>query len=191
MKTQEVLVGKSDQLNVLMISDNTIDEVVVQGAYGTAQKRSDLVGSVFQVSAKQLETLPATRIDNLLGGLVPGLSIDPNTDSATGSVRTRYNTRVRGNASLSASNEPLWIVDGTPMYTGNSTNTMPGMSWTVSPLSFINPSDIESITVLKECLCYLYLWSKWCQRCYSCYNKIRSKRTTLCQCLFKVWYLKN
>lgn len=150
MKTQEVLVGKSDQLNVIMISDNTIDAVVVQGAYGTAQKRSDLVGSVFQVGAKQLETLPATRIDNLLGGLVPGLSIDPNTDSATGSVRTRYNTRVRGNASLSASNEPLWIVDGTPMYTGNSTNTMPGMSWTVSPLSFINPSDIESITVLKD-----------------------------------------
>lgn len=57
---------------------------------------------------------------------------------------------MRGEASLNASNEPLWVVDGTPMYTGDRTNLMPGTSYTVSPLSFLNPEDIASVTVLKD-----------------------------------------
>lgn len=85
----------------------------------------------------------------MLDGLIPGVKIDPNTDSPD-NTRARYNVRVRGDASLSASNEPLWVVDGTPIYTGEHTNLIPGMSTTISPLSFINPDDIESITVLKD-----------------------------------------
>lgn len=77
------------------------------------------------------------------------MTIEPNTDAA-GTTRSRYETRIRGEASLSASNEPLWVIDGVPVYTGDRTNQMAGTSYTVSPLSYLNPDDIESITVLKD-----------------------------------------
>lgn len=151
METKEVVVTPELQrLDIkLSPSDVLLKDFVVVGAYGTQQKRSDLVGSAFQVNAKQLETLPVARIDNLLDGMVPGLKIDYNTDLAS-NTRPRYNIRVRGSASLSASNEPLWIIDGVPVYTGDRTNMVPGMSMTISPLSYYNAEDIESITVLKD-----------------------------------------
>jgi TonB-dependent SusC/RagA subfamily outer membrane receptor len=149
MKSQTLATVGSTANAVMKEDANQLQDVVVVGAYGTAQKRSDLVGSAYQVNADQLKGLPQQRIDLLLDGLVPGVKIDPNTNDP-GSPRTRYNVRVRGEASLNASNEPLWVVDGTPMYTGDKTNAMPGTSYTVSPLSYINPEDIESITVLKD-----------------------------------------
>lgn len=141
---------KGSVARVMMKEDATaLQDVVVIGAYGTAQKRSDLVGSAYQVNADQLKGLPQQRLDVMLDGLIPGVKIDPNT-ADPGSPRTRYEVRVRGEASLNASNEPLWVVDGTPMYTGDRTNQMPGTSYTVSPLSFLNPEDIASVTVLKD-----------------------------------------
>ena len=149
MKTLTVPVN-GNTANLTMQEDaNQLQDVIVEGAYGTAQKRSDLVGSAFQVNAEQLRGLPQQRLDVMLDGLIPGVKIAPNTEDP-GSPRTRFNVRVRGEASLNASNEPLWVIDGTPMYTGDRTNMMPGTSYTVSPLSFINPEDIESITVLKD-----------------------------------------
>lgn len=150
MKTKLVALKNRSVINVQMQEDAiSVGDVVIVGAYGTAQKRSDQVGSAYQVGADQLKSLPALRVDKLLDGLVPGMKIDPNTDSPD-NTRPRYNLRVRGDASLSASNEPLWVVDGTPIYTGESTNLIPGLSSTISPLSFINPDDIESFTVLKD-----------------------------------------
>lgn len=150
MKKQEVLIGSQEKIDIKMHSEEQlVDDVVILGAYGTAQTRTDMVGSAYQISSKQIENLPATRIDLLLDGLVPGVKIDPNTDSPD-NTRSRYNVRIRGEASLDASNEPLWIVDGTPVYTGDRTNQIPGMSAAISPLSFMNPEDIESITVLKD-----------------------------------------
>lgn len=150
MKTQTVSVKEKTTVRVVLTDDATaIQDVVVVGAYGTAQKRSDLVGSAYQVNTKQLKYMPQMRIDKMLDGLIPGLKIDVNSDTPDHS-RPRFNVRVRGNSSMSASNEPLWIVDGVPMFTGGSTNLMPGQSYTISPLSFINPEDIESITVLKD-----------------------------------------
>lgn len=149
MTSKEIAVNGPCVLNVSLEADSRIDEAVIIGAYGTKQSREDMIGSAFQVNADQLKDKPKARIDNLLAGLVPGMTIEPNADYAV-STRTRYNTRIRGDASLSASNEPLWVVDGVPMYTGNRTNQMPGMSYTVSPLSYLNPDDIESITVLKD-----------------------------------------
>ena len=149
MKTRNMTVADSmEMLNVRMQSDTDIDAVIVQG-YGRVQKREDLVGSAFQFNAKDLEFKPVTRLDNILDGMVPGMAIQPNSDGPT-SVRSRYDIRIRGEASLSASNEPLWIVDGVPIYTGTGTNTIPGFDSTVSPLSFISPEDVESITVLKD-----------------------------------------
>lgn len=149
MKTTEVMVKEAGRVNVVMKSDNQLDGSVIVGAYGTKQRREDLVGSAFQVNSEKLKDKPKARIDDLLTGLVPGMSIAPNADYAS-STRTRYETRIRGSASLSASSEPIWIIDGVPTYTGSNTNQVPGMSWTVSPLSFIDPNDIESITVLKD-----------------------------------------
>lgn len=150
MRDQEVAVNDQNEINVVMQPDEIfIDDVVVVGAYGKKQNQIDMTGSAFQLNAKDIETLPSGRVDLLLDGIVPGVRIDPNTD-APSSTRTRYNTRVRGEASLSASNEPLWIVDGTPIFTGDRTNMITGMEVSVSPLSYINPEDIESITVLKD-----------------------------------------
>jgi TonB-linked SusC/RagA family outer membrane protein len=149
MKNMSVNVtGETKVLNVKMEEDNSLDAVIIQG-YGRIQKKDDMVGSAYQVNSKDFEYKPLTRIDNILDGMVPGLSIEPNTDSPT-TTRTRYNTRIRGEASLSASNEPLWIIDGVPVYTGTGTNIVPGMSYSISPLTFINPDDIASFTVLKD-----------------------------------------
>lgn len=150
MQKEEVEVGDLTRLDIqLQPSTVLLDDYVVVGAYGTSQKRSDLVGSAYQVDAKKIQDLPAVRIDNLLDGMVPGLQIDYNSDLAS-NTRPRYNIRVRGEASLAASAEPLWIIDGTPVYTGNNTNMVAGMSASISPLSFINADDVESITVLKD-----------------------------------------
>ena len=126
-----------------------LDDVVVIGAYGMAQKRTDMVGSAFQVNSESIEALPVGRIDNLLEGMVPGLQVMPNSDDAS-STKQRLNLRVRGEGSMSASNEPLWIVDGTRIFSGDRTNMVSGMSISVSPLSYINADDIESITILKD-----------------------------------------
>ncbi len=145
----EAEMTKGGTLDVSLKNDNSLDSAVIIGAYGSKQKREDLVGSAFQVGAEQFKNLPKDRIEGLLTGAVPGLVIEPNTDGA-GTPRTRFSIRVRGSASLTASNEPLWIIDGVPMYTGGETNIMPGTSYSVSPLSLINPDDIESMTVLKD-----------------------------------------
>ncbi|MGQ1889739.1 SusC/RagA family TonB-linked outer membrane protein [Thermophagus sp. OGC60D27] len=150
MRVHEVAVGDQNEINVVMQpEEQIINDVVVVGAYGKKQSQIDMTGSAFQLNAKDLEALPSGRVDLLLDGIVPGVRIEPNTD-APSSTRTRYNMRVRGEASLSASNEPLWIVDGTPIFTGDRTNMITGVEVSVSPLSYINPEDIESITVLKD-----------------------------------------
>ncbi|MBQ8487088.1 MAG: SusC/RagA family TonB-linked outer membrane protein [Prevotella sp.] len=150
MKKLMKRINSQAELTVKMQDDaTTIKDVVIVGAYGTMQKRSDLVGSAYQVGSKELENLPKGRLDTMLDGLMPGVKIDINSDSPDNS-RPRFNVRVRGDGSLSASSEPLWVVDGVPMFTGGTTNQMPGQNYTISPLSFLNPDDIESITVLKD-----------------------------------------
>ena len=146
METQEIKVNKSQTLDVKLKGDNTIEEAVLSAGYGLAQKRSDMTGSAFQVNREDFKTLPASRVDNILQGMVPGLDIQEGDYTA---ARTRYSIRVRGDASLNANSEPLWIVDGVPIYTG-SQGSLNGVRYTVSPMSFLNPDDIESITVLKD-----------------------------------------
>lgn len=148
MISQEIEVRQQRRLNVTMQPDNELDAVMIVGAYGTKQRREDLVGSAFQVNADDLKDKPKLRVESLLEGMVPGMSVEANVDAA--STDKRINIRIRGDASLSASNEPMWIIDGVPVYTGDKTNQMPGMSHSVSPLSYLDPDDIESITVLKD-----------------------------------------
>lgn len=148
-KQEKIWDGKS-RMNITLKEDVAmLDDVVVIGAYGTVQKRTDMVGSAFQVNSDRIETLQVGRVDNLLEGIVPGLQVMPNSDDAS-STKQRMNLRVRGKGSMSASNEPLWIVDGTRIFSGDRTNMVPGMSTSISPLSYLSADDIESITILKD-----------------------------------------
>lgn len=150
METKDVIVGNSNKLDVILSPSSIgLNDIVIEAGYGLAQKRSDMVGSAYQIGSDQIKNLPPVRIDNMLEGLVPGLSIEFNSD-ASESTRPRMNTRIRGEGSLSAGSEPIWIVDGVRIYTGGNTNLVAGLNSTISPLSYIDPNDIESFTVLKD-----------------------------------------
>lgn len=128
-----------------------IDEVIVT-AYGTKESRENQVGSAYTITSKDLEKRPALRIDALLEGVVPGVEFGDQSGT-TSSARPRYSTNIRGEASAfggAVSSEPLWVVDGVPLYTGGTTNMITGVSTSVSPLTYLNTDDIESITVLKD-----------------------------------------
>ncbi len=114
-----------------------LNEVVVVG-YGTARKR-DLTGAVNTVSAKDFQKGNITTPEQLIAGKVPGVAITSN-GGQPGSGST---IRIRGGSSLSASNDPLIVIDGVPL----GQDVISGAS---NPLSFINPNDIETFTVLKD-----------------------------------------
>ncbi|MBD1428878.1 SusC/RagA family TonB-linked outer membrane protein [Sphingobacterium litopenaei] len=137
---------------VLELSNEYIDEVVVM-AYGRKETKENQTGSAFTITAKDIENRPALRIDALLEGLVPGVEFQSQDGGSNASARPRFSTRVRGESSTlggTTSNEPLWIVDGVPLYTGGTTNSIPGTDVSVSPLTYLDVNDIESLTVLKD-----------------------------------------
>ncbi|WP_256013963.1 SusC/RagA family TonB-linked outer membrane protein [Desertivirga xinjiangensis] len=125
-----------------------LNEVIITG-YGTSERKENQVGSAFQVTSKDLEMKPLDRVDRLLEGVVPGLEFNLQ-DNSTSSARPRFETRIRGEASFSAANDPLWVVDGVPLNTGDETNMILGVETSISPLTYLNPADIESIVVLKD-----------------------------------------
>ena len=136
-----------DGIRIAMHSDNQLEGAVINAGYGVIQKRENFAGSAFEVEGEQLKFRPHDRLDNMLAGMVPGMMV--NEESVNG-ARNTIKIRIRGDGSLSASNEPLWVVDGVPIYTGTSSGQVTGSYSTVSPLSYINPDDIENITVLKD-----------------------------------------
>jgi TonB-linked SusC/RagA family outer membrane protein len=149
--TKEVAISGNKIIDVLMLETaSELNEVIVS-AYGTTEKKENQIGSASVVTSKDLERKPVDRIDKLLEGLVPGLQygVQDGADN-TSSIRTRYQTRIRGEASFGASNEPLWVIDGIPLNTGNQTNMILGVETSISPLTYLNPNDIESIVVLKD-----------------------------------------
>lgn len=128
----------------LQESQSQLNQVVVVG-YGTL-RRSDITGSVTSVSKVALAQ-PAASFDNLLQGSVSGVSVT----QASGQPGSAANIRIRGGNSISFSNEPLYVIDGFIVYTNNSyTSTGAGSGPAVNALSTVNPSDIESIEVLKD-----------------------------------------
>ncbi|KAA2240015.1 TonB-dependent receptor [Chitinophaga agrisoli] len=114
-----------------------LNEVVVVG-YGT-QKKSDLTGSITAVSSKDFNKGPITTPEQLIMGKVAGLQISSNSGAPGANSRIR----IRGGASLNASNDPLIVVDGVPLDNAE-------VKGTSNPLSFINPNDIESFNILKD-----------------------------------------
>lgn len=137
MKTVEIPVGNKTSINVQLEEDGQVlDEVVVIG-YGTTTVK-DATGSVEAITEKEFTKGNIVTPENLLNGRVSGVSI--NTSGAPGSGSR---IRIRGGSSLSASNDPLIIIDGLPI-TNNNVDGSRGV------LATINPNDIESFSVLKD-----------------------------------------
>lgn len=137
-ETQVVSVkGKSIVVN-LQPSAQSLNEVVVVG-YGTAKKK-DLTGSVATIGEKDFNEGLISSPEQLINGKVAGLQVT----SGGGSPTAGSTIRIRGGASLNASNDPLIVLDGVPMEVGGS------VSGSGNFLSLINPNDIESMTILKD-----------------------------------------
>lgn len=147
-KTTEEEVHTSAGPVSLYLSRNVgeLDEVVVVG-YGT-QKRKDLTGAISTVSKKVLEYNVSPSVDALLGGTVAGL----NVTQESGQPGAPATIRIRGGNSVNASNNPLFVIDGFLFFTDNASTKvgLGGVEGELNPLAFLNPSDIESIEVLKD-----------------------------------------
>lgn len=144
MNTEVVAVQGRRTINVSLMSDITrLGEVVVVG-YGT-ESRKLISGSLGIVTESELRDLPMRTVDGVLQGRSAGVLISQNSGTPGGGT----SVRIRGNSSATAGNEPLYVIDGIPMTTGNYGQI--GFSGQgINALSDINPNDIESITVLKD-----------------------------------------
>ena len=128
--TQEVKVRKRSLLRVVLKEDNQLlDEVVVVG-YGTV-KKSDLTGAVSGVSNRQYKNQPVQRVENILQGRTPGVEVTATSGMPGASMKGR----VRGTTSINKSSDPLYVIDGIISSSG---------------LDGINPSDIQSMEILKD-----------------------------------------
>ncbi len=134
----QTFVASQVPATVTLVEDTQfLDEVVVIG-YGSV-KREDMTGSITAIKSEELNRGAMVNTQDMLKGKVPGLLITPG-DGGPGAGST---IRIRGAASLKASNDPLIIIDGVPIANGAGS----GMS---NPLDMVNPNDIESFTVLKD-----------------------------------------
>ena len=124
----------------LQETDKSLSEVVVVG-YGTKIKK-DITGSVARVSAKEIGNTPATSFESALQGRAAGVLVSQQN----GKLGQGINIRIRGSSSVTAGNEPLYVVDGIPLTTDNLSNT----SAPTNALSDINMNDIESVEILKD-----------------------------------------
>ena len=142
-KTQQIPVAGRTVINVEMVTDAlALDEVIVV-AYGTSTKGT-FTGAASVVKADAIRDVPTLSFENALGGKVAGMQIT----TVSGQAGSTSAIRVRGIGSMNASNEPLYVVDGVPVISGDVTNM--GIYTSSNVMSSINPNDIESITVLKD-----------------------------------------
>lgn len=140
-ETQEVKVGVANVLDITLQQGTLrLNEVVVVG-YGT-QIKSTLTGNVAKLDGEKLKDLPVVSLEQGIQGKTAGVFVESVNGKPGGAVRMR----IRGAASITASNQPLYVVDGIPI-TVDAQNSS-GAS--LNPLADINPNDIESIEILKD-----------------------------------------
>ncbi len=141
MNTKEIAVGNQSVINVQLTSDSrALSEVVVVG-YGT-QIKKDLTGAISGIKSKDIENLPLPTVESALQGRVSGVFIN----SGSGKLGQGINIRVRGISSVSASNQPLFVIDGQPVIT----QALGSGGEPDNPLASIAPDDIKSMEVLKD-----------------------------------------
>jgi len=139
---KRLVVNSSPAVIELTPASADLDEVVVVG-YGT-QKRRDLTGSVATLPDKLLKQ-PVSSLDQTLKGGISGVQVTQTSGQPGGGV----SIRIRGGASIQGGNEPLYVIDGFPVY-NQTESTGVGSGTPVNPLASISPTDIESIEVLKD-----------------------------------------
>ena len=139
-KPVEIAASSASSPIKLLPGEATLSEVVVVG-YGTKSKQ-DVTGSVTKVAAKEINNTPATSFETAIQGRASGVLVQQQN----GKLGQGINIRIRGASSVSAGNEPLYVVDGIPVISGSlSNNGAP-----TDPLADINMNDIESIDILKD-----------------------------------------
>lgn len=142
--SQTVNINSSSTYHIKLIADRKqLNDVVVIG-YGSASKRM-VTGAVGSIKAEQIKDRPVTGLDQALQGQVSGLQVTAASGTPGGAVTVR----VRGVSTINAGTQPLYVVDGTPIITGNNSQITFGNGQT-NALNDINPADIESIDVLKD-----------------------------------------
>ena len=141
-KAQTVAVGSQTTLNVTLAASTTeLTEAIVVG-YGT-QTKADLTGSVTQLSAKDVANQPVVSFEQAIQGRTPGVAIS----QGSGKLGAGVQIRVRGSASVTASNQPLYVIDGIPVTSHDQSQANTDGA---NPLADLNPNDIESISILKD-----------------------------------------
>lgn len=147
MKDVEIPIKNQSQLRVVMEeSNNTLDDVVVIGYAEVSRK--DLTGSISSVSSESIKKSGSSNVMGALQGHVAGLTIV----SQSGEPGSGYQIKIRGNNSINAGTSPLFVIDGMQMdvSSGEIASSSATGSGTYDPLAFINPSDIQSVEVLKD-----------------------------------------
>jgi TonB-dependent SusC/RagA subfamily outer membrane receptor len=146
--SQEISVGTQSSINVTLASDVTaLSEVVVVG-YGEVNKR-DATGSVVSVKAESFNNGLISSPEQLIQGKTAGVQIT----SSSGAPGAGVQLRIRGTSSIRSNNNPLFVIDGVPLSGGTTSGSADvgfGTNADTNPLNFINPSDIESINILKD-----------------------------------------
>lgn len=137
---QEIVADRAEINVTLITATSKLNDVVVVG-YGT-QKRSDLTGAISSTNVKSLEGTPLRSIDQALQGRTSGVQFTQNS----GMPGSASSLRIRGGNSVYGSNEPLYVIDGVPVFADQGDNGASGLN----PLNSINPDDIASIDVLKD-----------------------------------------
>ncbi|MDP2088238.1 MAG: SusC/RagA family TonB-linked outer membrane protein [Flavobacteriaceae bacterium] len=142
METQSKTVGVSNLINVTLLDSNILQEVVVMGY--TSRGKNEITGSTVQLKGESISNVPVVSIDQALQGKVAGLTVN----SSSGTPGSTQDIRIRGVGSITAGNDPLYVIDGVPVISGNFSGSTARSSLTA--LAAINSNDIESITVLKD-----------------------------------------
>ena len=144
MKTQEFPIGSKTVVDITMFEETVgLDEVVAVG-YGT-QKKRDIIGSIASLSADDVARTAPASIESTLQGMAAGVQVN----SSAGVPGAPQQVKIRGIGSISSGTDPLWIVDGIPVVSGQMDRSYDGET-NQSILAMLNPSDIESIQILKD-----------------------------------------
>ncbi|HZX73290.1 MAG TPA: SusC/RagA family TonB-linked outer membrane protein, partial [Cyclobacteriaceae bacterium] len=143
-KSQEFVYRGQTNINILLEEDlKELNEVVVTG-YSSVEKR-DITGSVTSIKADDFKEISLNGIDQALQGQAPGVQVTQSSGTPGGGI----SVRIRGSTSISASNRPLFVIDGIPVESGSlSLRSFGGQD--DNALSLVNPGDIESIQILKD-----------------------------------------
>src|SRR5574344_531033 len=141
----EIPVGGKSVVNAILKTDATMLDETIVVAYGTA-KKGTFTGAASVVKQDAIKDVPTASFESALNGQIAGLHIT----QSSGQAGSTSSIRVRGIGSMNASNEPLYVIDGVPVISGSAGQMSDYLYTSNNVMSTLNPTDIESITVLKD-----------------------------------------